>query len=428
MSAKRFCLHSLGCKVNQAEAAYLADELMALGWTRVPEARRGDLAVLLTCAVTASASRQSRQMARRLARVAGPESVVASGCGVQAEAQAYLAEGVIVVGRAELAQLARIIDRQAWPEQGPPPPPDAGAFCMGALQPGELRGRGLLKVQDGCNAGCAYCIVPATRGRPRSLPLAQAVAAFRGMAQAGAQEIVLTGIHLGRWGLDLAGKPRMVELLEALLAADDRPRLRLSSLESHEIEPRLVQLAAAEPRLCPHFHLPLQSGDDRVLKAMGRPYSAAQYAQVVRDLAAALPSPCLGADVLVGLPGEDHAAHRRTLELLESLPISYLHVFPYSPRPGTRAVEMPGRPSGHEVGQRAAVLRRLGQAKHLAFLRSRIGRRLEVVVEGGGLGRSADYCLVTLEHGPPPGARLSVLAGELIETPRGPGLRGQPVA
>ncbi len=411
-----YLVASLGCKVNQAEAAYLRRELESRGLRPARNGQEARVAVLLTCAVTSAAARQSRQAARRLARAHPGGQVVVTGCDAQAEPQAYQAEGFLVLGRARLTHLAQWAGRGDWPAEAVGPP-DAGPLCPGWEAPGERRTRGLLKVQDGCDADCAYCIVPHTRGRPRSLPAGEAAAAFAELGREAA-EVVLTGIHLGRWGWDLTPRQELGQLLRALLAAHPRPRLRLSSLESAEITDDLVELMAAEPRICPHLHVPLQTGCDRLLEAMGRPYRAADYAARLQQVAARLPGICLGADVLVGLPGEDAQAFAQTRDLIQELPIAYLHVFPYSPRPGTRAADMPGRPPGAEVRRRAELLRKLGRAKRLAFVRSQVGRRLSVVVEGSGLGRSANYCLVELEQDLEPGTVVQVRAtGVAAEAP-----------
>ncbi|MCB2192620.1 MAG: MiaB/RimO family radical SAM methylthiotransferase [Deltaproteobacteria bacterium] len=405
---KRFVVASLGCKVNQAEAASLAGQMQALGWQQAGEGEAVDLALLFTCSVTGVAARQSRQMARRLRRNHPQAQVVVTGCDLQAEPQAYVEAGCRILGRAALSRWNEIITSQDLPDKSLPASPDAGDFCPGVQAPGLERTRGLLKVQDGCNAHCAYCIVPSTRGRSRSLPLEQAAAAFAELGESGAAEVVLTGIHLGRWGWDFSPRQELAELLRALLAAHPAPRLRLSSLESEELTQEIINLAATEPRLCPHFHLPLQSGSARLLKKMGRPYGPEDYARTVRAAVAALPGLCLGADVLVGLPGETDQDFEDTRELLESLPISYLHVFPYSPRPGTRAAGMPNHPSPEVSKQRAAALRHLGQAKKLAYYQAQVGSTLEVIVEGSGLGRGANYCLVRLENALPAGTSLRV--------------------
>lgn len=192
------------------------------------------------------------------------------------------------------------------------------------------------------------------------------------------------------------------------MAAHPAPRLRLSSLESEELTPEIIELAAAEPRLVPHFHLPLQTGSARLLKQMGRPYGPEDYARTVRVAAAALPGLCLGADVLVGLPGESDQDFEQTRGLLAGLPISYLHVFPYSSRPGTRAADMADHPAPEVSKERAAVLRELGLAKKRAYYQAQVGSSQEVIVEGSGLGRGANYCLVRLAKETPAGNRLRV--------------------
>lgn len=424
----RFVLTTLGCKVNQAEAASLAAQLEAQGWRPASEGQPADLVVLLTCSVTATAGRQSRQMARRLARAQAGARIVVSGCDAQAAPLAYRREGLEVAGRASLAGLAGMLG-QGLPLDSPPqlPAPDAGPFCLGLRAPLTGRTRGLLKVQDGCDAACAYCIVPSTRGGPRSLPLAQAAQLWQELGQAGAAEVVLTGVHLGRYGQDLEPPLDLARLLEALLAAHPGPRLRLSSLEVSELSPGVLDLLAREPRLCPHLHVPLQTGSARLLKAVGRPYTPQEYAQRLRQVAQALPGLCLGADVMVGLPGESEQDFADTEALIASLPLSYLHVFPYSPRPGTPAAAWPGRVPGPLARQRAARLRELGRAKWREFLASQQGQTAQVVVEASGLGRAANYCLVRLPAQAPAGSLLAVRLGRLEDSPEGPLLAGEPL-
>jgi threonylcarbamoyladenosine tRNA methylthiotransferase MtaB len=397
-----FVVASLGCKVNQAEAAWLGDQLRARGLVRAGRGRQASAAVLMTCAVTAAAARQSRQAARRLARAHPGALVVAAGCGAQAEPEAYAEAGAAVAGRHGLAGLPELLARGEAPA-GPPGPPGGGPWCPGEQAPGRRRTRGLLKLQDGCDANCAYCIVPRLRGGPRSLDPEPSGRALARLGRGGAAEVVLTGVHLGRWGRDLPGRPELAGLLPRLLEAHPLPRLRLSSLEAGEITPELLELLAAEDRICPHLHVPLQTGSDRLLAAMGRPYSAGRYARVVQEAAEAVPGLCLGADVMVGLPGEDEEAFRQTRELLRRLPLAYLHVFPYSPRPGTPAAEMPGRPPERVARARAAELRELGAAKRLAFYQAQVGRSLVVVAEAAGRGRSQNYCLVELGPAARPG-------------------------
>jgi len=238
---------------------------------------------------------------------------------------------------------------------------------------------------------------------------------------------VLTGIHLGLYGRGLEPGQDLPHLLRRLLAAHPGPRIRISSLEVGEVSHEIIDLLAATPRLCPHLHLPLQTGSDRLLKSMGRPYTRDEYAAAIRLAAEKAPGLCLGADVLVGLPGEDQEAFEETRALLADLPISYLHVFAYSPRPGTRAASMPGRPAGREVKRRSQVLRKLAASKQKAFYAAQVGRELLAVVEAGDRGRSANYCSLLLPAGLAVGSLVPVVAKELVTGPEGLSLRCRPL-
>jgi threonylcarbamoyladenosine tRNA methylthiotransferase MtaB len=402
-SPGRYLVACLGCKVNQAELSWLRTELEKKGFQEAAEGQSPDLALLMTCAVTAPAARQSRQAARRLRQSHPGTRVIATGCSVQAEPEAYESIGCTVLGRSNLIDLPKMAAGElAWPSHAEPGPPDLGGFCpgMSRIRPG--RSRAQLKVQDGCDAFCAYCIVPHTRGRPRSLPLSHAVEGLRDLA--GAPEVVLTGIHLGMYGKDLPAGIGLVDLIHALLDAHPGPRIRLSSLEVNEVTDDLLELMASEPRLCQHLHIPLQSGSDAVLSAMGRPYTRAEFMERVNAAAGLMPRAALGADVLVGLPGEDETAFQDTYSLINELPLNFLHVFPYSPRPGTPAAEMKNRPQGLVVKQRSALLRKLGADKRRLFHEAQAGGTLSVIVENGGLARSGNYCLVELNQALPPGS------------------------
>jgi threonylcarbamoyladenosine tRNA methylthiotransferase MtaB len=410
-----FEVTSLGCKVNQAEASWLQSRLSELGGQPAQEGQPAQVVVLLTCSVTSGAARQSRQMARRLARAHPDGRVVITGCDAQVAPDSYRSEGFQTASRHILAGLPEILaGGYALPITDGP-----GAFCPGQGVPGQGRSRPQLKVQDGCDAGCAYCIVPLARGNPHSLPLDQARSAFGTLARAGAAEVVLTGIHLGLYGRDLEPAVGLLDLVRALLAEHPGPRLRLSSLETSEVSDGLLELMAEEPGLCPHLHLPLQSGSDRVLKAMGRPYTAAEYLERAARALELVPGLCLGADVLVGLPGEDEEAFQETRDLIRSLDLAYLHVFPYSPRPGTRAADME-RPSAAVARDRAAALRSLGKEKRLAFLHTQVGLEMEAVSEAGGLARSANYCLLSLDRAAPAGELIRVRAHEVDASGRQP--------
>lgn len=422
-----FVISSLGCKVNQAEAASLARDLERTGLKEAGEGPAG-LVVLMTCSVTGAAARQSRQAARRLARAHPEAKLVISGCDAQAEAEAYRAEGFIVLGRSQLNQLAAMCRGEtAFPNSDGPGAPDKGGWVAGLRPPLPGRSRSLLKVQDGCNAFCAYCIVPYTRGRSRSLPIEQACGAWRELGEAGSREVVLTGIHLGKYGLDLESRPSLTDLIQALLKAHPGPRLRLSSLEVSEIGPELINMLKSHPRLCRHLHIPLQSGSAKVLKAMARPYTPEQFKQTVLDLHDQVEGICIGADVLEGLPGEDEQAFSETRSLIEELPLSYLHVFPYSPRPGTRAAQMQ-RPHPSQAKERAGILRELARGKQTGFLRSQVGGRFQGVVEENGLARTGNYCLAALDQDLSAGSLVHLEAVGVDDSGQGPRLSGRVIS
>ena len=243
--------------------------------------------------------------------------------------------------------------------------------------------RAFVKIQDGCDARCAYCIVPQARGGNRSLPAADVLAQVGALVAAGYPEVVLTGVHLGTWGRDLAPRDTLAGLLARVVALPGLGRLRLSSIEPTEFTPELLELLASSPAICPHLHIPLQSGAASVLRAMGRPYGPAQFAALVGRLAATLPDPAIGADVIAGFPGESEEEFEETAVLIRSLPLTYLHVFPYSPRPGTPAAAMAGQvPAGRSASGGPRCCGRSGARRPRPSASATSGGRVRALVEG----------------------------------------------
>jgi threonylcarbamoyladenosine tRNA methylthiotransferase MtaB len=388
---------TLGCKVNQYESASFRTGFEQAGWTTGDE-HPADLIVVNTCAVTAKAGAQSRQAIRQALRHSPDARLIVTGCHAEAAAAA-------------LADMAELADRSFTLVGNS----NKHLLVQTALQdgdlPGELMGdimaateicrlpvgrfgartRAFLRVQDGCDSYCSYCIVPFTRGPSRSLAADEVVRQAATFAAAGHKEIVVTGIHLGYYGRDLAGEPHLTGLLEQLSAALPQVRFRISSLEPLEIDERLLALIAARPNLMPHLHIPLQSGDDEILGWMNRRYSVARFAEVIALCRRHLPDAAIGIDVLAGFPGETEAHFARTRNFLEGLDWTYLHVFPYSDRPGTNAATFPGKVGKQEKSRRVAELMALGERKKQAFYGRQLGRRLPVLVEtqrtGDGLLR-----------------------------------------
>jgi threonylcarbamoyladenosine tRNA methylthiotransferase MtaB len=243
------------------------------------------------------------------------------------------------------------------------------------------RARAVLKLQDGCDAFCSYCVVPFTRGKSRSLPPEQVRIQMDRFLNHGYREVVLTGIHLGQWGKDLDPPWDLSALLEELDKRSLPPRVRLSSLEPMEWTGGLLECLPAREWICPHFHVPLQSGDNEILERMHRPYNSQQYAELIRELHFLFPEAALGADVLVGFPGETERHFHNTFQLIRELPLSYLHVFPFSPRPGTLAARWPDRVTGKELKRRVHQFLELSARKRQSFRKQFLGRELEVLVE-----------------------------------------------
>lgn len=405
MRSSRYRLVTFGCKVNQHDSAGLAAALAARGWEPAPPGEAPHLILVNTCTVTARADQEARQVIRRLAREHPGAVLWVTGCYAQrAPAEVAALPGVQgVLGNREKARLGDFLWR--WPAGGPwvevgqfsPGVPFSGSFPCHF--PGHTRA--FLKIQEGCNHRCAYCIVPAVRGESRSLAPEAVEAALADLAAHGFQEVVLTGIDLGQYGRDLTPPGSLAGLLRRLAARAWPLRLRLSSLEPQEVTPELLAALATLPELCPHFHLPLQSGSAAVLAAMGRPYGPEHFRELARELLARFPEAALGLDVLVGFPGESPADFAATWELVASLPVAYLHVFPFSPRPGTPAAGLPPVPR-EEVRVRAARLRELGRHKKAAFYAGQVGRTGEVLVErpaprpGWLSGLSRNYLRVLL--------------------------------
>jgi len=396
-SKKRVAITTLGCKVNQYEsAAYLSDLAGREEVEIVPFSARADVYVINTCAVTAKAGAQSRQLIRRAAARNKKSRLVVTGCYAQVAPQEVLestGNPLCVVGNAHkglvaaVAAAPRSCDLEMY--HG-----DMGACREAApllvTAPGE-RTRAVLKVQDGCNQWCSYCIVPQARGPSRSVAMARVLRQAEIFLAEGYREVVLTGIHLGHYGLDFSPPSSLVALVDHLLERDFPLRYRLSSLEPTEVGPALLRRLADHPSLMPHLHIPLQSGDDQILAAMNRPYRREQFAATITSCATRLPEAAIGVDVLVGFPGEDETAFANTYELLAGLPISYLHVFPYSRRPGTRAAGLPDQVPGRLKDERTARLRELDRQKRQQFYRRHLGQIRPVLAERGGRGQAAGH-------------------------------------
>jgi threonylcarbamoyladenosine tRNA methylthiotransferase MtaB len=383
---KTVALATLGCKVNQCESAYLEEIICKSNFHIRPFTEKADLYCINTCAVTSRAAMQSRQLIRRAARLNGEAKIVVMGCYSQIGAEEIAAiPGVThILGTSEKLAL---LDYISIGEQYTSPcihlknarnAPDPNPLLFSAFS---HRTRAFLKAQDGCDAFCSYCIVPYARGRSRSISLVSLLEQAKKFIDSGYQEIVLTGIHLGQWGVDLKPQQELIGLLRAILGNCPPSRLRLSSLEPGEISVDLLALIASEPKLCPHLHIPLQSGDATILHRMNRHYHPNFYRQIVLEAIHRIPDLALGVDVMVGFPGETEERFQNTYRLIESLPIAYLHIFPFSPRPGTPAAAMEEQIPPAVIRQRCRLLRELDRSKRLTFQNRFLGKVRPVLVE-----------------------------------------------
>jgi len=434
----RVALHTLGCRTNQADTASIRSELERLGadiefvpWTEV-----ADVYAINTCTVTVRADRDGRKRIRGAARRAPGAAVVVYGCYAEAAAD-LLAElpGVsAVLGNRHRAEVARaILDAAA---RVPAPRVRTGGMEQATTVETHRvdrypdRVRAMLKIQEGCDRRCAYCVVPAVRGPSRSLPAPSVVRDAHRLAAAGHPEIVLTGTHTAGWGHDLEPQHGLAWLLELLLDEIPGVRFRISSVDPEEITGPLVSLLAGHDRICRHLHLAIQHGDAGVLRAMRRASSPASIRDAVERLAGEVPGVAIGADVIAGYPAEDAAAFERSRELLASLPLAYLHVFGFSARPGTPAAAMSPLPRG-EIAARVSALRDWSEGTlRPRFLHRLVGHPVEVAVErSAGAGRlrgtSSEFATVEL---PGDGGRIGQLAVATVARVEGAVCHAEPPA
>jgi threonylcarbamoyladenosine tRNA methylthiotransferase MtaB len=362
-----FSIQNFGCRVNQAEAFGWAEDFELSGLSLENDAARADLVIVNTCTLTGRADRDVRKFLRRVSRQNPAARLVVAGCSVDGgrdRFDEYPGTWLTVSNREKADLVEKVLAR-------------VGRKTAVEFSP--LRSRALLKVQDGCDLRCAFCIIPNVRGPSRSLAGADILSRARALIRRGFREIVLCGIHLNSYGLDLRPPSSLLELLRSLVCLEGLGRVRLSSLDPRFIDDPLVELITASPKICPHFHLSLQHGTDRLLKLMGRGSKTSEYSRILVRLREESPAAALGADIIVGFPGESNEDFDRMFEFLRASPLNYLHVFSYSPRPGTPAA---GRPQVAETVKRdrSAVLRTWSGETRRAFYGAFLGKELEGIV------------------------------------------------
>ncbi len=403
---------TLGCRLNQVDSSELLGALEARGFRPVPFETAADVVVVNTCTVTSRADVSDRQMIQRAVRQHPGARIVVTGCWAQTdpEAAARIRGVDLVVGNADKPELPGLLDHLlAAPRPDRPVVHVRPLDGPGTIPPAPLgrlhgRSRAFVKVQDGCQHRCAFCIVPQARGGSRSREPKVVLDAIRQLVEAGVREVTLTGVDLGHYGWDLYPRTSLAALLGDVVELPGLRWVRLSSVLPAYFSPELIEIVTGSRVVAPHLHIPLQSGSDRVLRRMRRPYTAGMYRRLVERLAAAVPDLGLGADVIVGFPGESDDDFAATADLIEALPFTYLHVFAYSDRRGTEATRLDGRVDRRVVGARSQRLRHLGRARNLDFRRRLAGTTQEVLVletrertTGGLVGLTGNYVEVVFE-------------------------------
>jgi threonylcarbamoyladenosine tRNA methylthiotransferase MtaB len=424
-----FSLENFGCRATEADAAAMRRALRRAGWSLLDQHVSSDVVVLNTCTVTSAADSQARDAVRKIHRANPAARILVTGCYAQRAPQelAQLPGVSWVVGNSQQTEIPRLLRESFLPgpdaavsvanscsessefplardfvpiatldtepmslARGPAKILSGDIFAQTSMQASPLEGipadrsRPILKIQDGCNNRCSYCVIPFVRGRSRSLPPDEVLEETRQLVTAGAKEIVLSGINLGSYGRDLAPRVELAELVRRILDQTALEQLRFSSIEPQDVTEDFVALVAASPRIAPHFHVPLQSGSDRILRAMHRWYRAAHYAERIRLIRRALPHAAIGADVIAGFPGESDEDFAATFDFIARLPFTYLHVFSFSARPGTKAADLGAPISLAVTRDRARALRALGQQKAAAFCALQAGRTVRALTLARG--------------------------------------------
>lgn len=379
----RFSISTLGCRVNQSESDLIEANLKSAGWSVTYLSEKPDYSIINTCTVTAKSDYQSRQLIRRALRAGS--KVIVTGCYSQLNHKEIMAidKNILIVDSKNKLEILNILLK------------NKEIFKTNIAN---NRARPYIKIQDGCNFSCSYCIVPFARGRSKSISFSEVINLVKEIEDSGYNEIVITGINLGSYGKDLHPNTNLSKLLKCILMNTKIKRIRLSSLEISEIDDELIEVIG-EDRICKHLHIPLQSGDDYILKLMNRRYSTRDYIMTIENIVKKFPDIAIGTDIIVGFPGEGKKEFLNTKKLVESIPITYIHIFTFSSRPNTLASKMPEQNSSLIKKQRADELKVLSNEKKTAYMKSQIGKDLDIIIEEKDinkttLGTSSKYLKV----------------------------------
>ena len=415
---KKVAFYTLGCKMNFHETAYMEELFKKAGWEVVNFDEEADVYIVNTCTVTSTADAKSRKILRK-AKQRNPKAlVVATGCysEVYPEEVEKVKEVDFITGNVEKFSILELVERRlkgelprihvkgVWKDSN---------FYPLTIRHYEGRTRAFLKVQQGCELFCSYCIIPKARGKMVSEKPQRVIEQVKELVDAGYKEIVLTGTHLGAYGVDLKDGWNLARLVKEIIKVPGLYRLRLSSVEPVEFSEELIEVVTGSSKVAPHLHIPLQSGSNKVLELMRRRYTAEDYRRVVEKILSLRPEICIGTDVMVGFPGEGKSEFEETKKLIEELPFGYLHVFPYSKREGTVAARMKDTVSHEEKKERAEILREIGKEKSIAYRERFLGRELDCIVlssltDGRSTALSGNYIRVILSENLKPGEVVKV--------------------
>jgi len=393
---------TLGCKVNQYDTAVLINKLPKSKYTTVPFPGKADIYVIDTCTVTHKADAEARQYINRAKRINPNGVVVVTGCYAQVSAEEISnLKGVdYVVGNSDkFTSLMKILRQGSLQKEPKVFVNDIFKEKKRKFESPEIeffpgRTRAFLKVQDGCNYACTFCIIPYARGRSRSLGIDDVIKRIRVLRQSGYKETVLTGIHLASYGRDIGSN--LIELLSRIEDEKILSRIRLSSLDPADINQEFINFVSNSQTICPSFHISLQSGDEQVLKNMRRRYKPKQFLDITYQIRQAMPDSSIGTDIMVGFPGETEVEFNNSYNLLDESELTYFHVFPYSKRKGTKAAIMDNQIDPGVIKQRSKIIRDLGMKKKIEFNKKFVGKELEVLVENNSKGTSRNYISVKL--------------------------------
>ena len=398
----RASFYTLGCRLNIAETGAMTQGFAERGFEIVPFGDESDFVVINTCTVTNKADSECRNIIRKAHRSSPHAKIIVVGCYAQLESDTIAEiEGVeLVLGTSEKHKLFQYLENFGGAERSKIHVEESDEFYFAATQEADSHTRAFLKIQDGCNYFCSYCIIPFARGRARSIRVSDAIAQAADLVQKGYKEVVLTGINIGEFSG--TNGERFEDLVRGILGLDGMKRLRMSSIEPNTVTDELFELLG-HPKMMPHFHLPIQAGDETILKSMRRRYDLTIYRQLVEKIHARYPEAAIGSDIIVGFPGETDQLFQNGYQFLSSLPLTHFHIFPYSVRKGTKAERLDGHVLGDVKKERVKVLNELGNEKLLNFSRQFIGQTVSVLFEqrnsqGNFEGLSPQYLKVIVEN------------------------------